>query len=574
MLRDDIGWLAGSLGAVGRRRTLGVIALMVLGAAAEGAGILLLVPVLNLLGIGGAGTPEIGTLAAFLLLYVGLVGLAADIVRRRGVAGTRLRLDVLDHLRTDLHRAILGMGFARFQQLRSADLKQTVTGEIGRIGFAIDSLLTVIVTLVTVPALLAAALWLSPGLTVITLAAAGLAAIATRALGMQGYRLGERMGIASRQLAADLSDDLDGFAVVKSFGAESLRGLRLAGRFTDVRLSQLEYQRVTALERALLQVAAAIVAALGLLAATGWLAMDMAAALVVLLAQGRLLALLTRGLTAWRQATGALPALRAYRACLDDCRAAAEPSSDHALPVSLTTTLTLDQLVVRHPDGKLALAGITASIPVGRITALVGPSGAGKSTLVQVLSGLRQPTSGTVDVDGVALGPERAQAWRRGIGLVTQDAFLFHDTVRANLSLGAPEADETRLREALAAAAALDMVNALPQGLDTILGDRGSRLSGGERQRIALARALVRRPALLILDEMTAFLDAVNERAVLETVERLRGVCTIILVSHRFATVRGADHVLLLDEGRLAAQGTWLELAAGPVGEGLFPEAG
>ena len=193
-----------------------------------------------------------------------------------------------------------------------------------------------------------------------------------------------------------------------------------------------------------------------------------------------------------------------------------------------------------------ALGSVTLRIPAGRTTAIVGPSGSGKSTLADLLLGLIVPAEGRVLVDETPLTPELLPAWRDQIGYVPQDSFHFHDTVRANLLWARPEASEAELQEALEVAAA-GFVTRLPQGLDTVLGDRGVRLSGGERQRIALARALLRRPAMLILDEATSSLDSENERRVQDAIERLHGRLTILVITHRLTTVRLADSIHVLD---------------------------
>ena len=195
----------------------------------------------------------------------------------------------------------------------------------------------------------------------------------------------------------------------------------------------------------------------------------------------------------------------------------------------------------------------------------MGPSGSGKSTLADLLLGLIVPARGRVLVDETPLTPDLLPAWREQIGYVPQDSFHFHDTVRANLLWARPEASEAELWEALEVAAA-GFVARLPQGLDTVLGDRGVRLSGGERQRVALARALVRRPAMLILDEATSSLDSENERRVQDAIERLHGHLTILVITHRLTTVRFADSIHVLEAGRVVESGDWDGLLNGSDG--------
>ena len=174
--------------------------------------------------------------------------------------------------------------------------------------------------------------------------------------------------------------------------------------------------------------------------------------------------------------------------------------------------------------------------------------------------GLISPNEGSILIDGEKFGPERMRAWREQIGYVPQDTFLFNDTVKSNLLWASPDAKEDKINQTLRLAAAEEFVNSLPKGLDSILGDRGVLVSGGERQRIALARALLRKPSLLILDEATSSLDSENEKRIQNAIEKLHGQMTILVISHRLSTIRGADIIHVVEEGRLVESGTWDEL--------------
>jgi ATP-binding cassette subfamily C protein len=182
-----------------------------------------------------------------------------------------------------------------------------------------------------------------------------------------------------------------------------------------------------------------------------------------------------------------------------------------------------------------------------------GPSGSGKTTLLDLIAGLLRPNNGRIWIDERELTDSMARTWRTSIAYVLQEPFLFHDTIRANLLVAKPDADESELQQALGAAKAAAFVDALPAGMDTIVGDRGTRFSGGERQRLALARALLRRPSLLILDEPTSSLDEQNEQMVFEGIEGLKGRVTMILVTHRPENVRSVDLTLRMEQGRLAS---------------------
>jgi ATP-binding cassette subfamily C protein len=178
--------------------------------------------------------------------------------------------------------------------------------------------------------------------------------------------------------------------------------------------------------------------------------------------------------------------------------------------------------------------------------------------------GLIVPDQGHVLVDGMPLGAERLQSWRDQIGYVAQDTFLFNDTVRANLLWAHPKASGEEIDQALGLAAADEFVSSLPEGLETVLGDRGVRLSGGERQRLSLARGLLRKPSLLILDEATSALDSENEKRIQSAIDDLHGSMTILIITHRLSTIRGADVIHVLENGRLVESGDWKTLGRRP----------
>jgi len=208
-----------------------------------------------------------------------------------------------------------------------------------------------------------------------------------------------------------------------------------------------------------------------------------------------------------------------------------------------------------RPDTK-ALDAFDLAIRPGETIAFVGPSGAGKSTVFQLLLRFYDPASGRILIDGVDIAHANPQDVRRRIGLVPQDTVLFAASARENIRYGRPDASDAEVEAAARAAAADGFVRRLPEGYDTFLGERGTRLSGGQRQRIAIARAILRDPPILLLDEATSALDAESERLVQEALERLMRGRTTIVIAHRLATVLEAGRIVVMDHGRIVAQGT------------------
>jgi ATP-binding cassette subfamily B protein len=213
----------------------------------------------------------------------------------------------------------------------------------------------------------------------------------------------------------------------------------------------------------------------------------------------------------------------------------------------------------RHPE-KQVLENVGFVAEPGQLVALVGPSGAGKTTLAQLAARLYDPGAGRVRFNGVDLRDATLDSVRATVGMVMQDAHLFHDTIRGNLLYAKPDASDAELVAALRDAQVESVVASLPDGIDTVIGDRGHRLSGGEKQRVAIARLLLKAPAVVILDEATAHLDSESERAIQEAFRCALQGRTSLVIAHRLSTVQNADQILVLNQGRIVERGRHEEL--------------
>lgn len=269
----------------------------------------------------------------------------------------------------------------------------------------------------------------------------------------------------------------------------------------------------------------------------------------------RLMPLATRVLNAIQNARYHLPVIDTLHSEL--CLLDGTQAPQHGQPLPFKNALTLDQVGFQYPTAEArALCDISLAIPRGASVGFIGGSGAGKSTLVDIILGLLTPVSGSVKVDGIDIQTS-LRGWQDQIGYVPQSIFLTDDSLRRNVAFGlaADKIDETAVWHAIRAAQLEQFVNDLPQGLDTLVGERGIRLSGGQRQRIGIARALYHDPQVLVLDEATSSLDTTTERGIMEAVRALQGDKTIIMVAHRLSTVEHCHRLFRLEQGRLVEEG-------------------
>ena len=281
--------------------------------------------------------------------------------------------------------------------------------------------------------------------------------------------------------------------------------------------------------------------------------------LTYLIALQRMLPSLGKVSANWMSLRDLVPRLASVKAILTEAPKA-DSSAGEPFP-GIFRSIEFRKLDFAYGHGApLVLSGVDFTVPALKTTAIVGPSGAGKSTLVDLLVGLFEPTGGTIAVDGVDVSRYSLASWRARLSVLSQDPFIFHCSVLENIQLGRPEASMDEIVAASKTANAHEFIMGLPQGYDTVLGDRGVKISGGQKQRIALARALVRKPELLIMDEATSALDNLSEKVFQENLRLVSGKTTVLMIAHRLSTVRHADQIVVIEKGRVVERGSHDEL--------------
>lgn len=568
--------LAGALLSISPQLSIEMVVLLAVAGVMEGFSLLLLVPLLQLVGVdpqqgsiqgvaewvarafNAVGTQP--TLGAVLVLYLTVAAVQGWLERRRSITGARLDQEVVTALRTRLYNAIVGARWAFFSRGRSSEYTQVLTEEVDRVGSATYLIVDLAATAVIAAAYIGMALWLSPVATGLVVVCGAALLIGVRSTMARAQETGTRYSAASARLYAAIAEHLGGMKLAKSYGAEGHHAAmfaRLSGDLDEVTVATADAQ---ARLRQRLSIGSAAVLAAIVYVSSGMLTVSTAQLLLLLFLFARVVPRLSSMYERAQALAAMLPSFDIVSRFEAKCRDAARSAAvEHARPFPFERSIAFERVSFNYGDSGAAFAvnEISLAIEKGSTTAIVGPSGAGKSTLADLLMGLLEPSSGRLLIDGRPLTADVLDAWRAQIGYVPQDPFLFHDTVRANLLWARPGASDADIREALELACAAGFVAALPQGLDTIVGDRGVLLSGGERQRLALARALLRRPALLILDEATSSLDFENERRIQQAIDDLQRTMTIVVITHRLSTVRHADVIHVVEHGRIIESGTW-----------------
>jgi ATP-binding cassette, subfamily C, bacterial len=545
-------------------RSLLLIVMLVLAGMAEALGIATLLPLLDAVGgdpqqPSAAGkaverflarigtTPSLANLlimivaamilkAAFRLLAMQQVGYTVAHV------ATDLRLRLLRALTASSWPFFVGQPLGRFSNAVSAEVVTAAT--------AYRAACALFAGFVQVLVYTAVAMLVSWQVALLALAAGGFIVLAlSRAIRMS-RDAGQRQTSALKNLTRRLTDALAGIKAIKAMGREEHLKPLLEHETEALRGAQQKQVLAGELLNSAQEPILALLLAVGIYAGVVVFRLPIGYVFMLGFLFYRLAGRITLMQSEYQGIAWGEAAFESLRDVTDSAIAAREDTSGTYVP-TLRNEILFNEVTFSYGD-KTVLRRANLRVGAGEFVTIIGPSGAGKTTAVDLLVGLFVPTAGTILIDGVDLKEVDLRAWRQFVGYVPQDTFLFHDTLKENVTLGDSSLGTEQVLRALRLAGADEIVASLPEGIFTVLGERGARLSGGQRQRVGLARALVRMPAVLILDEVTSALDLETERGVCDTLQRLAGIVTIIAVSHRPGFVRAASRIIRLQDGMFA----------------------
>ncbi|RZI58133.1 MAG: ABC transporter ATP-binding protein, partial [Zymomonas sp.] len=429
-------------------------------------------------------------------------------------------------------------------------------------------LLLLLQSLVLLAAYLGISLLVSPKMTLVAGSIGVLMFAVLHPLRRRTAIFGTRLTASRQEQYRTVSEFLSGMKMAKSLNIEHRYVDRLGRTLGQMHSEFNKYTRLTSISTAAFQIFSVMGLTIFIYVALVYVRLGIAEILVMIVLFMRLAPRFMELQLNLQQIILNLPAYHVMEATKQqfDAEAEAGPKPDASAAPALAQSLDVQSVsyVYDATTGKEALRDLSFSLASGSITAIIGPSGSGKSTLADILLGLLEPTGGRLVVDGTAIDDHNRRAWRERVAYVPQEVFLLHDTIAANLRIASADASDAELWAALETAQAASFVRALPQDLATVVGDRGARLSGGERQRIALARALLRRPQLLVLDEATSALDWKNQSLIADAVAALRRTMTVVTIAHRYSMISFADQVIALKDGVVAESGSFTEQAGRP----------
>ncbi|WP_456277317.1 ABC transporter ATP-binding protein [Bacillus sp. AK128] len=557
---------------------------MVLLSLLEAIGILLLIPLVSISGILDTSDiipqfksfslffesiPETAGLLIILSTYFCIIVGQNLVQRNLTIKNVKIHEGFSRSLRIEIYSSLLKANWSFFIKKKKTDLVNLLTTElakvIGGVKLSLQLFSNIVFTIIQV----GIAIWVSPTLSIFVLLSGLILSFFSKKFIKKSKQLGKQTSIHAQNYLGGITEQLNGIKDIKSNTLEESHVSWLHSLTARMSQEQIDYIKLRTGSQLFYKVASTFLIALFVFLSLKLFQGKQEQLLLILLIFSRLWPRFTSIQSNLEHLSMSIPAFKFIFNLQRECNKEREfelPLDQYELvsPQPIKIGLEGRNITFRYNKSEpvYSLRNLNFFIPSNQMTAIVGHSGAGKSTLIDLLMGLNRPESGEILIDGKKVNDEDILSLRRSIGYVSQDPFLFNTSIRENLLLIKPDAKEDQLWEALEFASAADFVRKLSQGLDTIIGDRGIRLSGGECQRIVLARAILRKPTILVLDEATSSLDTENEVKIQEAIERLKGRMTIIVIAHRFSTIRNAEQVIVLENGQIIQHGSFKQLAS------------
>lgn len=549
------------------------LTLMVFLSLNEAVSLLILVPLLQLVGldVGQGSMGQISvyistffgylglkpTLVSVLALYVLVISISALLTRYQSIKTSQIQYEFAAHLRKRLYNAITNSSWLFFSRMKSSNFAHALTNEIDRISVGTGQFLTFLASIMILIVYIVFALQLAGIFTAVIFAVGVVILLVLRRRVSKSRSRGEEITTTTRDLYYSIMQHLDGMKTIKSYGMQDENIKVFSEQSDQVARNYLESIRTYVDVKLLFDIGTVVVLSVMVYFLIEIIKLPTATLFLLIYLFVRMIPQFSTIQRAYQYFINMLPAFSNVMKLEKECQENSEVPGEMDEKIKLEKEIKFEDVRFSYlGEDHFTIPGLNLTIPAGKTTAIAGPSGAGKSTVADLVMGLIKPEKGEITVDGVRVTEDSLSSWRNNIGYIAQETFLFNESIRFNLKQACPDASQEDIMEVLKLSAAYEFVMKLPEGLDTVIGDRGVRLSGGERQRLALARALLRKPSLLIMDEATSNLDLENEKKIMKAIDGLHGEMTILVIAHRISTIKNADNIYLIDGGEIVQSGT------------------
>lgn len=559
---------------------------MLLDGLTSGIGIVILIPILSFTGITGqenTSVPFIKNLLSILHQYnlkiqlilvlsvfIVLIVIQALINYKLNVLNTEIVQGYTKFMRINLYKKLISSEWSYFSKSKKSDITSTFTNEISIIASGTIYFLRILSQLLISVAQLTVAFMMSVPLTLFVMLCGIIILFLMKASFSKSKNLGKSLRLINQSLLSEIEEQLNGVKEVKSYGIETAQLKNFAQFSENVEKNMKDFTIVQSKSGMFYKISAAIVISLLFFVTVFYLDVKPVSLIILIYIFAKLWPMFTSFQNNLQNIFSMIPSfisLQNNLQALDNHREYINASSSNKEMNSLNHFITFKNICFKYGNTQnFRLYNINFEIKAYSTTAIVGKSGSGKSTLTDLLLGLLKPEYGEIICDNTIINTNNLSLWRKKIGYVPQDSFLFNATIKENLLRFNSLVSDTDINYALSISDCMEFVNNLPQKLDTVIGDKGIRLSGGQRQRLVLARALLRKPEVLVLDEATSSLDNESEYKIQKTIENLSGKLTIVIIAHRLSTIKNADNIIVIEDGRIVEQGDYKTLCEIPDG--------
>lgn len=544
-----------------RKKAVIAFFLIIFQGITEGVGLLFIIPLLAISGIKDAGSSNNFLVQSIrnifesnglslsvlnvLILYVIIMSFYAILRYFQSINTATINQGVVIYWRNHFFKRLTYASWSSIQGIKSSDIQDTLTIEIRKFGSISNQVIQIIGTIVLIIVYLIISAFLSFKLTLLALIPVMLMVLLNRPINKKTYLLGQSSVGFNKQMQEIILEHLLALKLVKSYNQEKRHISDFEKVNEAVESKVVSFTKAQQKTKALFEIIAAVVIAGYIYTAIVIFETPITELLLLIFIFARLLPKTTKFISNYQQILNLLPSLEWTINVLGQLKKEQETNANSIRLGLLSKSIQFNSVHFGYHSKKV-LKNVSLSIPANQTTLIIGASGKGKSTLIDLIMGLQQPEQGEILIDNIPFHEISSKKWKSAIAYIPQDSFLFNESIEYNLKWVNEEADETLIQASLEQAGAKDFIERLPLGLKTIVGDRGTQLSGGERQRIALARALIRQPQLLILDEATNAVDDKNELLIKNALAKLHGKMTIIIVAHRSKLIDLADHTIKL----------------------------